>query len=132
MKKLFLISFLLFTFFYSYSQADSTKVIYCEIVGSQFLGKVTITIDMGESKGFLGLNQSYIMDEKTGKQKKFNSMVDAMNFMGENNWDLAQAYVVTMGNTSVYHFLLKQTLTKSDDGNYYPVTRKAFKSEGQL
>jgi len=122
---------LIFTFsaLFSFAQKDSTKVIYCEIVGTSGLlsSKVTVEIDMGESKGFLGINNSYITDEKTGKLKKFNSMVDAMNFMGENGWDFAQAYVVSItGGSSVYHWLLKQTVVKSTDGKYYPATKKIF------
>jgi len=122
-----------------YAQNDSTivdefrvRTIYCELLGTSGLtSKVTVTVDMGEEKGFLGLNTSYIIDESTGKPKKFNSMVDAMNFMGTKGWDFVQAYAITIGSSNVYHFLLKQTVVLGEDGQYYPATKKAFGSVQQ-
>lgn len=114
-----------------HSQNDTLvkeKVVYCQLVGTSFLGKITVTIDMGENTGFLRMNTSYLIDESTGKAKKFNSMVDALNFMGEKGWELAQAYALTVGSSNVYHFLLKQKVEKGDDGNYYPATKKIFSS----
>jgi len=127
MKK-FLIIFLISLFSTNlFSQEVETKTIYCELVGtSTLLGKVVVEIDMGENKGFLNLNTSYIVDEETGKAIKFNSMVDAMNFMGENGWEFASAYVVYDNPTNVYHWLLTQKVEKGVDGNYYPVTKKIF------
>ena len=129
MKKVLLVSLMMFVYFNSFAQDDSIKIVYCEIVGTQAFGKVKVVIDMGEDKGFLGLNSSSIMDEKTGKPKNFNSMIDALNYMGYIGWEFEQAYAVTSGNTNVYHFLLKQYVEKGDDGNYYPVTKKTFKSQ---
>jgi len=110
-----------------FAQQPEVRTIYAELVGfSNLLGtKVTVDIDMGQSKGALGLNTSYIVDEK-GKPKKFNSMVDAMNYMGDMGWEFCQAYVVTSATESVYHWLLKQNIQKGTDGNYYPVTKKLF------
>jgi len=53
-------------------------------------------------------------------------MVDAMNFMGENGWKFEQAYVVALGSSNVYHWLLSQIVEKGADGKYYPTTKKAF------
>jgi len=106
------------------AQTDSVKTLYCELVGTEtLLGKVIVEIDMGEAKGFLSMNTSYIVDEK-GKPKKFNSMVDAMNFMGDKGWELAQAYVASSSTGFIYHWLLKQTAVKGKDNQYYPVTKK--------
>lgn len=41
---------------------------------------------------------------------KFNSMIDALNYMGTQGWEFVQAYAITMGNTNVYHFLMKRNL----------------------
>ena len=106
---------------------DSTKVIYCEIIGTTTLlsSKLNIQIDMGESKGLFGLNVSYIKDESTGLLKRFNSMIDAMNYMGEHGWEFVQAYV---GPTALpgFHYLLKQVVAKNSDGKYYPVSKKLW------
>ena len=47
------------------------------------------------------------MVDEEGKKIKFNSMIDALNYMGKFGWDFEQAYAVSMGNTNVYHFLLE-------------------------
>ncbi len=127
MKKIVFIVFAILLGYNVQAQDAETKTIYSELVGfSNLLGtKVTVEIDMGQAKGVLGLNTAYIVDEK-GKPKKFNSMVDAMNYMGEMGWEFCQAYVVTTVTESVYHWLLKQDIKKGADGNYYPITRKIF------
>lgn len=48
--------------------------------------------------------------EKKLKSKTFNSMVDGMNYMGQNGWEFVQAYVVTTGSQNVYRWLLKKNL----------------------
>ena len=84
------------------------KFVYCELVGTQkFLSqKVTIVVDFGEEKNVWKDNR--LKDEVTGKVQVFNSMVDALNYMGDNGWEFVQAYIVTMGQQNVYHWLLKK------------------------
>ncbi len=129
MKHVFFFITFLLIYTGGYSQNDSIsneKIVYCQLVGTSFLGKVTVSIDMGEKTGFMRLNTSYLIDERTGKAMKFNSMVDALNFMGEQGWELAQAYALGEGGSYVYHYLLKQKVLKGDDGSYYPATKKVF------
>jgi hypothetical protein len=127
MKKIILTLLVGFAYVVSFSQTDSTtRKVYCELVGSPSFGKTTVVIDMGESKGFLGLNTSYIIDESTGKPKKFNSLIDALNFMDEKGWNFEQAYVVAIPNMLVYHYLISQTISKGKDGQYYPITSKKY------
>ena len=80
---------------------------YCEIVGTANLigTKVTIQLDFGQENKFLA-DKRY--KDADGKPIKFNSMVDAMNFMGNSGWEFCQAYTITMGQQNVYHFLLKK------------------------
>lgn len=87
-----------------------TKHVYCELVGIQkFLStKVTVSVDYGEERGFF--QDTRMRDEQTGKVQSFNSMVDALNYMGNNGWEFEQAYVVTMGQQNVYHWLLKKKI----------------------
>ena len=95
----------------SFAQAvsDTSAVkswVYCEIVGSTklFSTKVDVSVDYGQARKFF--SDQRIRDEE-GKIKTFNSMVDAMNYLGEQGWEFVQAYVVTIGNQNVYHWLLK-------------------------
>ena len=71
-----------------------------------FSSKVTINIDFGEEKSYWTDNR--MKDEQTGKVKIFNSMVDGLNYMGDDGWEFVQAYVVTTGQQNVYHWLLKK------------------------
>lgn len=117
----------------SYSQVskkdvmiDSMKVVknyvYCEILGtgSLFSTKVRIDIDYGQEVSFW--NQDRRLKDETGKSIKFNSMVDALNYMGTIGWEFVQAYVVTIsgglgGQQNVYHWLLKRELMKEMNEN---------------
>lgn len=49
-------------------------------------------------------------DDQTGKVTSFNSMVDALNYMGTKGWVFEQAYIVTTSNQNVYHWLLKKKI----------------------
>ena len=39
---------------------------------------------------------------------KFNSMIDALNFFNTYGYKFVNAYVITIGNQNVYHFLLEK------------------------
>jgi hypothetical protein len=116
MRKLILstILFLLIGFANSaYSQTTTdtittSKYEYCELVGmAKFLStKVTVAVDYGEERSFF--QDTRVRDEQTGKVTSFNSMVDALNYMGTKGWEFVQAYVVTTANQNVYHWLLKK------------------------
>ena len=92
------------------------KFVYCEILGtgSLFSTKVKVDIDYGQEVSFW--NQDRRLKDENGKSVKFNSMVDALNYMGTLGWEFVQAYVVTMpsmgGQQNVYHWLVKRELLK--------------------
>lgn len=99
----------------AFALTDISKI-YCELLGTQALlsKKVTVSVDFGQrSKLF---SNDTLVDEN-GKAIVFNSMVDAMNYMGSLGWEFEQAYIVTIGSgssaTNVYHWLL----SKYVDGN---------------
>ena len=97
--------------------------VYCELVGNQkFLSqKVNVTVDFGQNP----YENSLLVDEK-GKSITFNSMVDAMNYMGGLGWKFEQAYVVTVSNQSVYHWLLSKDIAKDE------AISSGFKTKAQL
>lgn len=114
MKNLFLTVCLIFTMslissvFGQTTSSTSTKFVYCELVGTQRLlsTKVTVSVDYGEEKSYF--QDTRMKDEQTGKVQAFNSMVDALNYMGNDGWEFVQAYVVTSGQSNVYRWLLKK------------------------
>ena len=92
----------------------ASKRVYALLYGSPqlFSSKVKVAIDFGQSTSWLGaMSESMIVDEN-GKEIKFNSMIDAMNYLGQFGWMFAQAYVVPHGdegdvNGIVYWILYK-------------------------
>jgi|WetSurMetagenome_2_1015567.scaffolds.fasta_scaffold331504_1 hypothetical protein len=88
----------------------NSKFTYCELVGTTKLlsNKITVSIDFGQSRSILSIGNSY-KDPATGKPYEFNSMIDALNFMGKEGWEFVQSY--STGDEKygyVYHFLLKK------------------------
>lgn len=53
-------------------------------------------------------------------------MVDAMNYMGKRGWEFEQAYVVTIGNQNVYHWLLSKEITQDEAINEDFNTKQTF------
>jgi hypothetical protein len=89
---------------------DESAFTYCQIVGHQklFSTQVTVTVDYGQAtKYFTRYSESRIKDEE-GNIQSFNSMIDALNYMGSQGWEFEQAYTITIGQQNVYHFLLKR------------------------
>lgn len=114
MKKTILLSAMILFCFYlkgQYIKSDSTKFTYCELVGKEreLSKRVTVQIDFGQFTKLF--SDKRYKDPTTGKLVIFNSMIDALNFMGKSQWEFVQAYIITEGSgtstQNVYHFLLK-------------------------
>lgn len=80
---------------------------YCLLLGqTRFLSnKVSVSVDYGEDTK---LFEDTRIRNENGKVNKFNSMVDALNYMGKDGWVFVDAYAITVGNQNVYHWLLKR------------------------
>lgn len=99
---------------------DSTKVEqYCGLVvkGRLFSSRVNIDVDFGDGRRSFVDNR--MRDEMSGKLKTFNSVVDAMNYMGQQGWILVNAFPVSASGTSsgVYNdfqFFFKKFFKKED------------------
>lgn len=114
----------LFTFVQIPVQAQKKEYIYAQIVGTEkfFSTKVRVSIDFGQETKFFG-DRGTIRD-KDGKRRSFNSMIDALNFMGSIGWEFAQAYTITLSNQNVYHYLLKKEATKEELEELRQITKK--------
>lgn len=104
MKKLFLFVALLVCF----SLNINAREVYCELLGiSNISGsKVKVEVDFGEEKNKWGKDSRDVLVDADGKPIKFNSMVDAMNYMSQFGWKFKSAYFVTVGGSNVIHWLL--------------------------
>ncbi len=114
MKKLIIFSLLLLGTLASTAQTNNTKIEqYCQIIATPrlFGNKVTIDIDFGEEKSIWKDNRLKTYD---GKLKKFNTVVDALNFMGKDGWIFINAYPVRIGENVIYHFAFKKEFLLSE------------------
>lgn len=98
-----------------------TKTVFAELLGwnTNVLGlgkRAKVEVDFGdESWGWTGNDGRDLLVDESGKEIKFNSMVDAMNYMGERGWVYEDSYVVTVANQNVIHWLLSKEIPI--DGN---------------
>lgn len=95
---------------------EGTHRAYCELLGyAKFMSsKINVNLDFGQKSSFWTGNKGTLVDE-SGKVLEFQSMVDAMNFMGKLGWKFIQAYVVTASSQNVYHWLLYKDVTTDDE-----------------
>lgn len=114
MKKLFIIFLLAFNTSSLFAQTTTQKVEqYCQVIASPRLlsNKVTIDIDFGDEKSIWRDNRLKNYD---GRLKKFNTVIDALNYMGKDGWTFINAYPVTIGTGVVYHFAFKKEFLLSE------------------
>lgn len=104
----------LIAFYVALSAMSQTPYkVYAELLGFQkglFSKKVKVNVDFGQEVSFWKQGNMRLVSED-GKDIVFNSMIDAMNFMGKNGWAFEQAYVVTESGQNVYHWLLSKMVT---------------------
>ena len=114
MKKVIIFSIILLATYTTFAQTDTSKIEqYCQVIATPRLlsNKVTISIDFGEEKSIWSDNRIKNID---GKLKKFNTVIDALNFMGREGWFFINAYPVRNGDSDVYHFAFKKQFNRSD------------------
>jgi hypothetical protein len=95
--------------------SDTTKVEqYCEMVatGRMLSTKVNIDVTYGEERKFFKI---YGVRDENGKLKKFNSVVDALNYLGQQGWKMVNAFPVSEANgPKVFHYIFKKEFLKSE------------------
>lgn len=114
MKRILAISIFLIITLISNAQSDTSKIEqYCQVIASPRLlsNKVTIDIDFGDEKSFWHDTR---LKTDAGNLKKFNTVIDAINYMGREGWIFINAYPVRMGETEIYHFAFKKLFLKSE------------------
>jgi hypothetical protein len=114
MKKIIISLVLLFAAYAANAQADTSRIEqYCQVIATprSLSNKVTIDIDFGEQKSFWRDERHRTYD---GKLKKFNTIIDALNFMGKEGWMFINAYPVNNGTIEIYHFAFKKQFARSE------------------
>lgn len=114
MKKTILTGIIFVMPFLSFSQIDPPKIEqYCEIVATPRLlsNKVTIDINYGDEKSIW---KDTRLKNDEGRLKKFNTVIDALNYMGKDGWIFINAFPVINGTTQIYHYIFKKIFLKSE------------------
>jgi len=115
MKKLFFTVMLFMSIAISTSAQDTTMVEqYCRLIatGKILSNKVRIDVDFGEERKLFRDNR--LRDEQTGRLKEFNTVVDALNYMGSQGWVLLNAFPMIEAGASVFHYYFKKQFKRSD------------------
>ena len=114
MKNFTFLFFMLVTFS-TYAQQDSSRVEqYCEVIATEVImsKKVAIDIDYGEGRSIWKDNR---LRAENGKLKKFNSLIDALNFLGKEGWKLVNAFPFSSGTgPAAYHYVFKKEFLKHE------------------
>jgi len=114
MKKIIIIACILIGF--KSNAQDTAKVEqYCEVVATPRLlsNRVTIDVDYGEVRSLWKDNR---LKDESGKLVKFNTLVDALNYMGRNGWKLVNAFPAysSANSAPVYHYVFRKEFLKSE------------------
>ena len=99
------------------AQSGETQETYCMIVGTQkfMSSKCTFTIDYGQATRYIdGATKMKLVDEN-GETIKFNSLMDACNYLASMGWCLVNAYaMIDNKQGSCYHYVFKKTINKGE------------------
>ncbi len=118
MKKLVVFPVLLLTCITAFAQSDTSRIEqYCTVIATPraFSTRVTIDIDYGERRSTWKDNR---LKEEDGTLKKFNTVVDALNYMGKNGWQLVNAFPVNVSSNSFnYHYIFRKKFLRSETGD---------------
>lgn len=98
----------------SNAQTDTSAIEqYCQVIATPRLlsNKVTIDIDFGDEKS-IWRDTRLKTDE--GKLRKFYTIIDALNYMGQAGWIFINAYPVKMGTSEIYHFVFRKKILRKE------------------
>ena len=107
------------------------KMAYCEIVATQrlFSTKVNILVDFGQEQDLWDYTKDCLADEN-GKPIIFNSVVDALNYMGTFGWEVVTTYAIGNSQTgNVYHFLMSKKINSEDTIDNGFQTKKQYETK---
>lgn len=98
----------------SKSQAPAATTIeqYCSlnVVPRVLSNKVNIDVDYGNPRKLFSFKDNRVKDDD-GKAKKFNTAVEALNYMSAQGWKLVNAMAMTEGGNAVYRYIMKREIT---------------------
>lgn len=88
------------------------KEVYCMVLATQriFSSKVKIVVDYGQEVKYWSFKDQSMKDDE-GNIKNFNSVVDALNYMAGQGWEMVNAYPVSDSSGQVVlSYIMKKKL----------------------
>jgi hypothetical protein len=115
---LFLLTFNVCTLISLAQQNNTLKTIeqYCSlnVIPRLLSNKVNIDVDYGDPRKYFTFKNNRVRDDN-GKAKKFNTAVEALNYMSTQGWKLVNAMAVMEGGTAVYRYILKRDIEVTEE-----------------
>ena len=103
---------------FSYSQS-TPKLVYCQIVGwgriDDLSHVVSLRFEFDES---MKSYKDSLLNDASGRKRSFYTMIDALNFMAKEGWELTQTYTtkgVEPDWKHYYFYVLKKNADELDD-----------------
>lgn len=129
-KILLLVLFTLFTL----SSFSQNRRFYCEVKGIEksLASGLKIIFDFGESTSYNiwgDLSSKLKFVDVKGKEIKFNSMIDAANYMVEKGWTFQQAYSSSYGGSSVIHWIFYKDAENFEDARKGIITKEEYEKQ---
>jgi hypothetical protein len=116
-KTVFLLSFV-FAATLCNAQSVMPKTIeqYCSlnVMPRLLSNKVNIDVDYGNPRKLFSFKDNRVKDDD-GKAKKFNTAVEALNYMSSQGWKLVNAMALTEGGNAVYRYIMKREIEVTED-----------------
>ena len=87
---------------------------FCDLISTKkFLGtKETININYGTRDSLWQDDKIYTLI--ASDLKKYNSIIDALNYMGNEGWKTISSYSTSHNSYIVEHFILKKEIQKQN------------------
>lgn len=91
---------------------DKKIEVFCDLISKKkFLGtEETIMINYGTRDSLWIDEKIYTLISKD--IKKYNSIIDALNYMGNEGWKTINTYSTSQNSHTIEHYILKKEITK--------------------
>ena len=91
---------------------DKKIEVFCDLISKKkFLGtEETIMINYGNRDSLWIDKKIYTLMSKD--LKKYNSIIDALNYMGSEGWKTINTYSSSQNSYTIEHYILKKEITK--------------------
>ena len=101
----------------TYAQTNQIREEYCEFTvdNAPGIGQCSIRLDYGQrTTGIFGLTEK-LRDEQTGKIIRFNSAIEALNYLARSGWKLVNAYNTLSDGDGEVHYLMRKEVVMNQD-----------------